>query len=201
MTRELTFNEFIRSMNKRTVYMIIGNGTKNQFRDLRVLKGVISSVLKDIPSGSVFLYFGDQPNEKTPDIGYVFELIHHKRPDILINMIQINEAKPWGIPSFVNNVYWHSDYNSRCKGGGLVNGHPCSNTKKWISVHKRRGIKRVFILGGGEITLDEYSLVKANNIAYQYFPVERKYLGDGKTRVTNNDSKRDRVGITYGKIL
>ena len=201
MTRELFFNEFIRSMYKKNVYMIIGNGTKNQFRDLRVLKGVLSSILKDIPHGSVFLYFGDQSNKKAPDVGYVFELIHRKRPDIVINMIQIKEAKSWGIPSFVSNVYWHSDYNSRCKWGGLLNGYPCSNTKKWISVHKRIGIKKVFILGGGEITLDEYSLIKANNIAYQYFAIERKYLGDGKTRVRNNDSKRDRVGITYGKIL
>ena len=60
--------------------------------------------------------------------------------------------------------------------------------------------KKVFIFGGGEITYDEYKVIKKLHIPYEYFPVERKYKGDGSTRVKNTDSLKDKIGITYGKI-
>ena len=198
--KKVSFNGLVKTMKDKEVYMLIGNGTKNQFKDLRKIKGIVSAMLKDLPIGSVFLYFGDYPNKKKPDVGYLFKLIREKRPDIIINMIQIAEAESWGVPDFVNNVYWHTDYTKKCKWGGIVNNHPCSNTKKWVSVHKRCGIKKVFILGGGEITLQEFSLIKKHNIDYKYYLVERKYKGDGKTKITDNDSLKQRVGITYGKI-
>ena len=77
-------------------------------------------------------------------------------------MIQISEAKSWGFPKSVKGVYWHNDFTQDCKWGGLKNKQPCSNTKKWVSLNKKlkNGITKVFILGGGEITLDEYSLIK-----------------------------------------
>ena len=48
--------------------------------------------------------------------------------------------------------------------------------------------------------MQEFSLIKKHNIDYKYYLVERKYKGDGKTKVTDNDSLKQRVGITYGKI-
>ena len=72
---------------------------------------------------------------KKPDIGCTFQLIV-KWADINIHMIQIEEAKNWGVPKFVKSVYWHKDYTKQCKWGGLHNGKPCSNTKKWIKIHK-----------------------------------------------------------------
>jgi len=74
--------------------------------------------------------------------------------------------------------------------GGVKNGEACSNTAKWVRVNKRVGITKIFIFGGGAITLDEYNLTKKLKIPYEYFPVERKYLGDKKTKVTNNMSKK-----------
>ena len=180
--------------------MIIGNGSKNQFRYIKDLNKVITKILKDIPKNSVFIYFGDTANKKKPDIGYAFELIHKKRPDISIYMIQIKEAKSWGVPSFVKDVYWHNDYTNKCKWGGLYNGEPCSNTKKWVNLHKRASITNIFILGGGKITLDEYKIIKKLKIPYTYFKIERRFLGDGKTKVSNTHSISDRIGITYNKI-
>lgn len=198
--KNLSFNDLTKSMKNKEIYMLIGNGSKNQFRDLRKINGIINSILKNIPQKSVFLYFGDYPNKAKPDVGYLFKLINQKRPDIIINMIQIAEAKSWGVPDFVNNVYWHNDYTKKCKWGGLLNNEPCSNTKKWISVHKRNKINKVFILGGGEITLQEYGLIKKHKIDYQYFPVERKYKGDGKTKINDNHTKSQKIGVTYKKI-
>ena len=89
--------------------MLIGNGSKNQFRDLRKVKGILTAILKEVPQGSVFLYFGDSPNRKKPDVGLLFQIIKERRPDIQIFMIQIREAKSWGVPDFVSDVYWHND--------------------------------------------------------------------------------------------
>lgn len=89
---------------------------------------------------------------------------------------------------------------SRVWGGGVKNGEACSNTAKWVRVNKRVGITKIFIFGGGAITLDEYRLAKKLKIPFEYFPVDRKYMGDKKTKVTSNMSKKWRVGITVEKI-
>ena len=189
-----------KSISQKNIYMIIGNWKKNQFKDLRKVKGIVNKICSEISDNSGLLYFGDAPDKYNPDVGYVFELISKIRKDITIYMIQIKEAKEWGFPKFVNYVIWHSDYTDKCKWGGLENNKPCSNTKKWVDLHKLNGITKIFILGGGEITLQEYYLLKKCKIKYQYYPVERKYRGDGKTRITNDDKISVKIGITYGKI-
>lgn len=181
--------------------MLIGNGSKNQFRYIKDLKQILKKILRKIPNKSSFLYFGDSSNKKNPDIGYAFELIKEYRPDIDIYMIQIKEAQSWGVPKFVKNVYWHNDYNNKCKWGGIYNNKPCSNTKKWVNLSKSVEINKVFILGGGKITLEEYKLIKQLNINYEYFQIERRFLGDGKTKVKDNNTNIERIGITYNKII
>ena len=185
--------------------MFIGNGSKNQFRDLRKIKKNVNEIVSEIQHKSTLIYFGDSPNKKQPDVGYLFELVSSLRKDISIYMIQISEVKSWGFPKFVKAVYWHNDFTQDCKWGGLKNKQPCSNTKKWVLLNKKlkNGITKIFILGGGrgEITLDEYSLIKKHKILYQYFEVQRKYKGDGKTKITNNMSLKEKIGITYGKIV
>jgi len=155
--------------------------------------------MKHVPKGSAFLYFGDAANKKKPDVGYAFELLKEYRPDIHIYMIQIKEAKAWGVPKFVTGVYWHKDYTKNCKWGGLLNGQPCSNTKKWVTISQKLGINKVFILGGGKITLDEYKLIKRENIDYEYFPIERRFLTNGK-KVIDSFTVREKIGLTYKKI-
>ena len=196
----LTFSKLIKKLKSGNIYMLIGNGSKNQFRYLTNLKQIVKRFLKNVPEQSNFLYFGDGANKKKPDVGYAFQLISEIRPDINIYMVQISEAKSWGVPKFVNDVYWHSDYTKQCKWGGIYNGKPCSNTKKWVNVNKRAKINKVFILGGGKITLDEYSLIKKAKIEYEYFEIERRFLGDGKTKIKDSDTKSKKIGITYNKI-
>tara|TARA_B100000745_G_C19982654_1_gene332924 strand:- start:94 stop:639 length:546 start_codon:yes stop_codon:yes gene_type:complete len=181
--------------------MIIGNGKRNQFRYLKDINIVVRKIIKEIPKNSAFLHFGDTSDKKKPDVGYVYELIKKYRPDIIIYMIQIKKAKSWGTPKFIKNVYWHTDYTKKCKYGGIINDKPCSNTKKWINIHKKIGIKNVFILGGGNITFDEYKLVKKLKINYTYFPMERRFNGDGKTKIIDKDNLFMKIGITYGKII
>jgi len=199
--KEVIFHELVKLLKNKNIFMMIGNGAKNQFRYISKIKVYIKKILKTISQGSVFLYFGDTANKKNPDVGYLFKILHEMRPDILIYMIQIDAAKSWGVPEFVSSVYWHKKYTKKsCMWGGVKDGKPCSNTEKWIRINDRVGITKVFIFGGGLITLDEFGLIKKHNISYEYFPVERKYLGDKKSRVTNNMTLKKKVGITYGKI-
>ena len=58
-------------------------------------------------------------------------------------------------------------------------------------------LRILFVFGGGLITLDEVNLAKTHNIPYEYFPVERKFKGDGETKITSKDSKKVKVGVTY----
>lgn len=61
------------------VYMLIGHGSKNQFKDLNVLEEKIKKIADSLPKyGSVILYFGDSPNKEKPDIGYAFKLLSDK---------------------------------------------------------------------------------------------------------------------------
>ena len=172
-------------------------GGKNQFRDMRTVRGKVVQMLKQIPKKSWLLYFGDASNPKKPDIGLLFTLVKKLRPDIIIKMIQINEAKNWGVPTFVTKpVYWHNDYTKSCKWGGIdPQGNPCSNTKQWLRLKKN--IQKIFVFGGGPITLQEYHLAQKYNIPCQYYAVDRKFKGDGKTKVKKQDSIQNRIGITY----
>lgn len=205
---ELTYNKLISKLHENNnLFMFIGHGTKNQFRYINDLKSVLKTILEKIPKNSAVLYFGDSPDSKKPDIGYAFKLINNYRPDIDIYMIQISEAKNWGTPDFVKGVYWHNNYTQKCKWGGFdeKTKTPCSNTKVWLSIAKKISISAIFVLGGGQITLDEVKAVKkikaTTHIQHTpqiiYVPIERRFKGDGKTRVSDSDTKSTRIGITY----
>ena len=198
----IDFNNLAHELKKKDVYMILGNGTKNQFKNMRKIKSILERIVKSCDNKSAFLYFGDSANEKKPDVGLLFKLIHDYNPKIPIYMIQIAKAKSWGVPSFVKRVYWHHDYTKKCTWGGLLNGKPCSNTKKWVSLNRRlsNGIRKVFIFGGGPITLDEYKIIKQKKIPFEYYPVERKFKGHGETIIKSNDSTKTKVGITFKVI-
>ena len=107
----------------------------------------------------------------------VFSYIAEKYSNIPIIMVQIDAAKEWGVPSFVDEVYFHKDYKEGdCKWGGFDNhGRPCSNTKVWSKLHNDIGIHKVFSLGGGEITKKEIALARKLGIVVRQFKVTPKY--------------------------
>lgn len=195
-------------LEDKKIFMIIGNGSNNQFKNMKDIHGVVSKISDQIPINSTMLYFGDAPNEKNPDIGYVFQLLSKKRKDLEFFMIQIKAAKNWGVPQFVSNVYWHNtpkNDNKQIVWGGIDDyGNPLSNTKIWYDLHKNNknvNISNVFILSGGPITLQEFTLIKSLDIPFQYFPLERTFKGDGKTLIKKTDSLKMKIGDTYKQII
>lgn len=64
MTNTVNFHKFISLIKKKEIFMMIGNGTNNQFRYISKIKTLLKNLLEQVPGGSVFLYFGDLPNKK-----------------------------------------------------------------------------------------------------------------------------------------
>ena len=90
----LSYNELIKIHHNGNIFMLIGNGSNNQFRYLKDLKSISKNIKKYSIKLSVFIFW----RLEKPDIGYAFKLIKEMRPDINIYMIQIKEAKSWGVP-------------------------------------------------------------------------------------------------------
>lgn len=201
----LSFNELISILQNKDVFMISGHGSKNQFKNISNVKKNIERIAKKCDENSVFLYFGDPPNKKKPDVGLLFEYLHKFNKKIKIFMIQREKVKKWGVSPFVSGVYWHRELNKKCSSnkdkffGGIIGKSICSNTKKWVDIHKNleQGIKKVYFFGGGDIAKHELMLCKKLGIDYKYFPVKRRFMGDGKTKVKNNSTMKNRVGITW----
>lgn len=193
------FTEIPKFIGDKSIYMFIGHGSKNQIKNPDKLNEKLSKMMKDIKQNSVILYFGDGVNKEKPDIGYVFQLLSkHKEPkNLTFVMIQIESAKDWGVPGFVDAVFWHTDFEKGDNEWGGVNkkGEPQSNTKKWIDLHKIKPISKIFVLGGGQITLEEIKLAIQHNIKYEYYPIIRKYIGDGKTEVSASMSRKYKYGV------
>jgi len=186
------------------VYMLIGFGSKNQFKNLNTLEKKLDHIAETLPKyGSILLYFGDAPNKDKPDIGYAFQLLSNKLKkidkNVIILMIQIEEAKSWGVPDFVDYVYWHKDYTEKCKWGGLdEKGMPCSNTKIWYDLVKNGAdFKKAFVLGGGPITETEIRLLLSLHSPVEIHVMERKFLGDGTTPVERNEKDKEKL---YGPL-
>ena len=195
-----SFEGIQKLVKQKNVYMVLGNGPNSQYRDIQTISEILDGILVNIPLKSCFLHFGDFADEENPDIGLVFKLIKQKRQDLQILMIQISEAKTWGVPDFVSYVYWHEDFSKIYKWGAFDDEQiPCSNTKKWLELHVKQPITKVFVFGCGTSTIiDEIMLLKRHNIGFDYFPVERRYAGDGKTLIKSSDSIDDKIGPSHG---
>lgn len=155
--------------------MMFGYGDKKQFKNRKELEETVESIASRQPKGTIFIYFGDVPKRNEPDVGYAYEYLAKLRPDIKIIMIQIKEMEKYGVPKFVDGVYFHNDYDEQHKWGGfeIINGKikVYSNTKQWLKLHLLlikmgyTGITQVFLLGGtGKISQQEIDLVKKLNI-------------------------------------
>jgi len=201
---ELTFNDLCSKLKNKDIYLFIGNSALGYRYKSKVDK-VMKKACKEMTLNSAVLYFGDSIDKLT--VGYCYKYISEHRKDISIYMINIMPTKKYGYPKFVKGAYFHNDYKncSHNQYGGIdKNGVACSNTKKWLNIHKKlpkgRGIQKIFILGGGKISYQEYKVAKKNKIAYEYYKLQRRYRDDRKTRIKDTDSNSIKYGYTYNKI-
>ena len=199
----VNIRDAILSNNK--LFMLIGHGASNMFGNKQQYEAAIEDIANKIKTtdgvmdkggGAALLYFGDAADEKKPDVGLAFKLLKKKLPFLRIYMIQIDKAKGWGVPEFVEGVFWHGDYDkqegaSMCVWGGFDReGQPCSNTKQWVYLvedlkryHEQTnkgipGVSTLFVLGGGPITVQEMDKAAQMDIPMVYYPLVRMRMGD-----------------------
>lgn len=203
-----TFDKMVRKMKSihKNIYMIVGGASSQQYRNLNSIKKTVKKIADKIPEGSIILYFGDPSNKKKPDIGYAFGLLmgHKKDKNWNVLMIQIEYAKTWynfkEEHKYIDYVFWHNDVSPKVKNKWAAydeNGDLHSNTKKWVELHQKYPFTKMYVIGGGPITLKELILANKHDISYEYFKEERKYNGDGKTLVTNKMTCNERYGPVY----
>ena len=185
----------------KKIYMIWGNGKKNQYSSIFELNKVITQISKELEKDCVLLYFGDISDKDNLDIGYVFTELNNKRNDIEIIMIQninIKENNEYILPDFVSKVLWHTNNtkDNKLRGVNKNNNKPLGSTKTWLNIHNHNNIDCIYILGGGNTTLEEFNLAKSENINIKYYPLKRKFLGDGKTLLKKNATNNDKIGVT-----
>ena len=174
-----TLESLAARLQGRCVTLIIGHGSKNCFADVHLLRRVLSESVR----GQTLLYFGDTPNPGKPDIGLAFKIYAELNPDASIYMVQIDEARPWGTPDFVDCVFWHLDFlEGPFKWGGVDGADPQSNTKVWFDLFTKFHIEmKAYVLGGGPIARQEHALIERLRIPCVFIPMQRLYAGDGAT--------------------
>ena len=52
MTNTVNFHKFISLIKKKKIFMMIGNGTNNQFRYISKTKTLLKNLLKKVPVGA-----------------------------------------------------------------------------------------------------------------------------------------------------
>ena len=215
-------------LSNKKLFMLIGHGASNMFGNREQYEAAIEDIAKKIKTtdgvmgkgrGAALLYFGDSADEKNPDVGLAFKLLKEKLKQMRIYMIQIDKAKDWGVPEFVEGVFWHNDYDkqegaSQCVWGGFdEQGQPCSNTKKWVDLvtdlksHYEKynrgidGVSTLFVLGGGPITVKEMDLAARMGIPMDYYPLVRMKMGDeeGKPYVGDTQIFKETIGPSLEK--
>lgn len=197
---ELDLKSLKKYVKSKKTFMILGNGKNNQYSSISELNKVITQISRDLEKESILLYFGDISDKDNLDIGYVFTELTNKRKDIEIIMIQninIKDNNEYILPDFVSKVLWHTNNTKDNKLRGVnKNNKPIGSTKTWLNIHNYSNINSIYILGGGNTTLEEFNLAKSENIKIKYYPLKRKFLGDGKTLVKKNAINNDKIGVT-----
>ena len=201
----LTFNGLCSKLKNKDIYLFIGNSALG-YRYKSDLNKVMKKACTEMSDNSTVIYFGDSVDKLT--IGYCYKYISEHRKDIDIYMINIMSTKKYSYPKFVKGTYYHNDYKkcSHSEYGGIdKNGQACSNTKKWLSIHKKfepkgYGIKKIYFLGGGKISYQEYKVAKKNKIPYEYHKLQRRFRDDRKTRIRDKDTNKIKYGYTFKKI-
>tara|TARA_Y100000389_G_scaffold80647_1_gene77289 strand:+ start:6983 stop:7594 length:612 start_codon:yes stop_codon:yes gene_type:complete len=186
-------------IKNKKIYMVLGFDEKDQYNSITELNNIIKNISKELAQSSIIFYFGELPNKDKPDIGYVISEIKNKRDDIEIIMLTLNDEDKDNIelPIFVSKKLNIPVKTTKKRGVNNNNKKPLGLTKLWSDLNKIQQIEKLFILGGNNITLEEYNIAKDLELNIQYYPTKRKFLGDSKTSIKKNSKFEEKIGVTH----
>lgn len=198
MSNNIDFKFLKKYVKNKKIYMILGNDDKNQYGSITEINNLIKNISKKLEKDSIIYYFGEKSDKENPDIGYVISEIKNRRKDIEIIMLGIENNEEFiQIPDFVSKVLWNNIKTTKKRGINNNSKKPIGLTKIWENLNKNEKIDNIYILGGDEITVEEYTIAKELDINTEYYPIKRKFLGDGKSLIKRNSSNEEKFGITY----
>lgn len=185
-------------VKNKKIYIVLGNDYKNQYGSIVEVNNLIKNISKKLEKDSIIYYFGEKSDRENPDIGYVISEIKNRRKDIEIIMLGIENTEEFiEIPEFVSKVLWNNIKTTKKRGINNNSKKPLGLTKIWRDLNKSQKIDNIYILGGDDITLEEYTIAKELDINTEYYQIKRKFLGDGKSLIKKNSSNEEKFGITY----
>ena len=194
---------FKKYIKDKEIIMFFGNNNLDQYNSATEVKNIIKYINKNMEKNAILLHFGELHKDGQLDLGYIFKEIASKRKDIeIISILQSELKEQINIPEYVSKVFWHNNYYSKNKqktrGISINNGtkKPVAGTKIWYELNKIKQITRIYLIGGSEYYFEEYNLAKDLDIEIEYYPIKRKYKGDGITLIKKNASKEDKYGLT-----
>ena len=194
---EIELNFLKKYIKNKKIYMVLGFDEKDQYNSITELNNIIKNISKELAQSSIIFYFGELPNKDKPDIGYVISEIKKKKNDIEIIMLTLeNDEDNIELPFFVSKKL-NIHVKTTKKRGVNNNKKPLGLTKLWSDLNKIQQIEKLFILGGNNITLEEYNIAKDLELNIQYYPTKRKFLGDSKTSIKKNSKFEEKIGATY----
>ena len=206
--------------SKKKTCMIIGHGSKNKIQDFdedlgglpkdsianKIVQNLYDEITDKGENNANVIYFGDSPTDGS--IGCVFQRLSEIDAEagckLTFYMIQIRKAQGWGFPNFVDLNFWHSNFvdGGENEWGGVdKKGNPQSNTYYWNELAEQGLIHKLFILGGGPITMSETKLAVKHIKDITYYPVQRKFKGDRKTHVPDDADDDTKFGIMHDPCI
>ena len=90
---EVDLKSLKKYIKTKKIYMILGNGKKNQYSSIFELNKVITQISKELEKDCVLLYFGDISDKDNLDIGYVFTELNNKLLDSDFELIARHKVK------------------------------------------------------------------------------------------------------------
>lgn len=209
----MDFKQALELTNRYPTYLLVGNGSKNQFHSINPLDKWVDDIISMVEDDALFLYFGDSVDEKEPTIGYVFYLLdkkcQEKKKPIHILGIQREDQKEYPMPNFVSKGTWYHKYGKDCKDkcckwGGIDpdTEAPCSNTRAWVELEQKGAdIRKIFILGGGRIVEEEAEIAAHLGIDIGYFSAIPKYKDGVEFEIKGNQTNSNRFGKIWEIVM
>jgi hypothetical protein len=201
MCSEIDLKSLKKFVKDKNVIMFLGNDESDQYSSSGEVKNIIKYLNKNIEKNAVLLHFGELHKEGQLDLGHIFNEVASKRSDIeVVSILQSELKDKITIPEYVSKILWHDNYYSKNKdkkrGFTVNNGSkkPIAGTKVWYDLHKVKDIMCIYLIGGSTDYYDEYKFGKDLDIEIEFYPIKRKFKGDGKTLVKKSGSREDKYG-------
>lgn len=155
--------------NYRATFLLIGNGSKTQYRSMADVRRAIDPVARRLDTkygrGNWLVTFGGDPySAKTRDIAHVVKYLKDAYGAPIMAFQSDIVAKKWGgVDRHIDFVrYLRTDYSEARAGserqvlwGGFHRGKPVGATKGYLGGSFRKQLTGVVAVGGGPIALAE----------------------------------------------